>query len=103
MGDFMSETKFTLGPWKMKNDGFVYSVTTGERVCSPHSTLPEKSEYRVSDHIKDLKANARLIAAAPDLYWALVLAKDMMIANDCSLQETFEVIDAALTKARGEK
>ena len=40
--------------------------------------------------------------AQSDLLAALMLAKDMMIANDLSLPYTFEVIDKAITKARGE-
>jgi hypothetical protein len=62
----MSELKATPGPWKTNRDGYVYSVATGERVCSPHSTLHDNE--KMSEHIKDLKANAHLIAAAPELY-----------------------------------
>jgi len=47
-------------------------------------------------------ADVRLIAAAPELLDALILAKDMFIANDLSLPYTFEVIDAAIAKARGQ-
>jgi hypothetical protein len=48
-------------------------------------------------------ADVRLIAAAPELLDALILAKDMFIANDLSLPYTFEVIDAAIAKARGQE
>ena len=56
--------------WEFRKDGFVYDVETNERVCSPHSTLPD-SIKKFGPHKQDLKANARLIAAAPDLLEAL--------------------------------
>ena len=42
------------------------------------------------------------MAAAPDLLAALIFAKQMMIANDLDLPNTFEVIDEAIAKAKGE-
>lgn len=56
--------------WEFRKDGFVYCTATGERVCSPHSTLPD-SIKKFGPHKQDLKANARLIAAAPELLEAL--------------------------------
>ena len=56
--------------WEFRKDGFVYDVETNERVCSPHSTLPD-SIKKFGPHKQDLIANARLIAAAPDLLEAL--------------------------------
>jgi hypothetical protein len=59
----MIEHKHTPGPWRFCSDGHIVSASTGERVCTPHSTL---LGGKVSDQIKDLKRNARLIAAAPE-------------------------------------
>ena len=56
--------------WEFRKDGFVYDVETNERVCSPHSTLPD-SIKKFGPHKQSLIANARLIAAAPDLLEAL--------------------------------
>lgn len=56
--------------WEFRKDGFVYDVETNERVCSPHSTLPD-SIKKFGPHKQDLIGNARLIAAAPDLLEAL--------------------------------
>jgi len=64
----MSAPKHTPGPWRFSSDGHIVSASTGERVCTPHSTL---LGGKVSDQIKDLKRNARLIAAAPELLEAL--------------------------------
>ena len=46
-------------------------------------------------------ANAKLIAAAPELLAALELAKTMMIANEVNLPNTMEVINEAISKAKG--
>lgn len=57
------ETKFTKGEWILSEfyDGFhIYSI--GKKVCSIWSGLVTRSEN---------KANAKLIAAAPDLFNAL--------------------------------
>jgi hypothetical protein len=48
-------------------------------------------------------ANAQLIAAAPELLEALELAKKIFIASDLHVPHTFEVIDAAIAKARGQE
>jgi hypothetical protein len=90
------------GPWEFRKDGFVYSLATGECVCSPHSTLAE--HHRVSDQIKDLKRNARLIAAAPELLESLQLLIDWF--NSDSREPIAAPIKPALraiAKATGEK
>ena len=38
-----------------------------------------------------------------ELLAALIFAKDMMIANDLSLPRTFEVIDEAIAKVKGDQ
>ena len=93
-------SKHTPGPWEFRKDGYVYSVATGERVCSPHSTLPESR--KVSDHIKDLKQNARLIAAAPDLLEALKsLENDFGCRGDGWPDPRWNAARAAIAKAEG--
>ena len=90
-------SKHTSGPW---------SVGPQQSVTSRGWSIADKNGNRLAfvlgEHSPELQANARLIAAAPDLLVALMLAKDMMIANDLSLPKTFEVIDEAIAKARGE-
>lgn len=46
----------------------------------------------------DCVANAKLIAAAPDLYEALAY----LVENDRGTEETWAIADRALAKARGE-
>ena len=88
--------EFTPGPWRtqLTTDGqavriFADSVYLGS-ICN--------TDFTVSQSF----TNATLMAAAPDLLAALIFAKQMMIANDLDLPNTFEVIDEAIAKAKGE-
>lgn len=89
--------------WEFRKDGFVYDVETNERVCSPHSTLPD-SIKKFGPHKQDLIANARLIAAAPLLYEAL---KDIAGTDpvDAALdpQRAVRIARAAIKAVEGEK
>lgn len=88
--------------WKFKTDGFVYCTATGERVCSPHSTLPD-SIKRWKSHKQDLKANARLICAAPELLEALkAMLTHMGMDEDEWNKPTFDQARSAVAKAEGE-
>ena len=98
----MSAPKWTPGPWGV---GVPNDKTYAD--IGIHS-----SEWVIADMCKDVckltvnqRANARLIAAAPDLYEALVLAEDRIESErspgewDPLLRE----IRAAIAKARGEQ
>jgi len=88
--------------WEFKADGFVYCKATGERVCSPHSTLPDSIKPWKS-HKQDLKANARLICAAPELLEALkAMLTHMGMDEDEWNNPTFDQARAAVAKAEGE-
>lgn len=86
----MNAPKFTPGPWRLHVDGVAVFGSNGEQVidatvCSPNLTQEE------------IRMNARLIAAAPDMYAAL----------DACMREgrnpdTYEAGERALAKARGE-
>ena len=90
-------SKHTSGPWLV---GPQQSITS--RGWSIADKNGDRLAFVLGEYSLELQANARLIAAAPDLLAALMLAKDMMITNDLSLPRTFEVIDEAIAKARGE-
>jgi hypothetical protein len=95
----MSETKFTPGPWETPYRNF--SEVRAQNgalvaVCKP------------LDGLVNLQANARLIAAAPQMYEALEKAKkriDYFVwANDAPFDVKLqEAIDAVLKAARGEQ
>ena len=93
----MSETKFTKGPWKRK-DNFVYSPMFDE-----DDTLFVSIAVACTG-IAPAIANANLIAAAPDMYEAL----KNVCHNGCHESTADEFclhcyVAKALRKARGEE
>ena len=108
------ETKFTPGPWKsVQIEGWEFAVRAGGTVCN----IKQKIDFQVEDSVdrtiqgrseNRMRADAHLIAAAPEMYEALaemLLAFSMEnIGVDASLRRCHAKRDAraALTKARGE-
>ena len=94
---------FTPAPW---------SRGQGERL--PRAVLDPKTHYTIAICEKDAlqpqfppaeaerEANARLIAAAPELYEALEIVRTQL-SGSLSAQGLLEEVDAALAKARGEQ
>ena len=61
----MSEDKFTPGPWSAPDKGKLRGAVVakdGEMVCDPSGA---------GRHEDEAEANARLIAAAPEMYYIL--------------------------------
>lgn len=98
-----SESKFTPGPWYIER-----KLIIGPRIESDDQS--NGLIYEVCDcsySIGDKEANANLIAAAPDLYYAL--SSVMNEIGSCLADETyyfgttkpFDLARAALAKARG--
>lgn len=111
----MADTKFTPGPWAVRYDYVVQAPSFDDG-----RLVPVAQPYGVNSDGTDLFANARLIAAAPELYEALdQLLTDMLIAQGnmrdaakhdprwegCAeaIQPRVDAARAALAKARGEK
>lgn len=104
-------TKHTPGPWCL-NNGAIIGNNGGTFVAEEprlqwqatflkdSNSLPVEKQQQI---IAEAKANARLIAAAPELLEALRLARkyvaDMPILGD----EDLAIIDTAIAKATGEK
>ena len=89
------QPKWTPGPWR-------YDRTNGSPTTGEHMIAGAKPGYlaEVRDcGSGDVRANAHLIAAAPDLYAALEMAQLWL-----SVDGRFDMqgINAALAKARGE-
>lgn len=109
----MSARPWTAGPWAMAwedgKHGVVGSETAGKLVCFVGNNTPDDGLEPTR------KANARLIAASPDLAEALIAAREF-IRNGIDLgyirmpdadtedpaHETAAKIDAALAKAGAE-
>lgn len=88
----MADTPWTKGPWTLW-DG---DIVAQSDACNPIVTLYDDT----SD------ADARLIAAAPDIAEALeaVMQDVMSVDNDsCLSLEVGKAVKAALRKARGEQ
>ena len=101
--------QYTPGPWEA--DGYhVRQRVTGLRSIAevaytgPHHTPPH--EYPKSCRLVD-EANARLIAAAPDLLealakvWPFLQEDDGHGANSMDYQEAINAVRAAIAKAKG--
>lgn len=98
-------TKHTPGPWRVEQDGNMNPNLTF-RICGPW--IHRKSSARQPYHaLADTEANARLIAAAPELLEALKLAyqqfDDAIHCRRPSMHplEYAKVLRAAIAKAEG--
>lgn len=87
----MSETKWTPGPWNGRDIKVSDQDAAGISICF---TYPPREEYR---------ANARLIAAAPELYEALQVAELALRERGLRVLGEYKQIESALAKARGEQ
>ena len=83
--------KHTIGPWKISKDKNDIENAMGTGVCALYAD-------------ETAEANARLIAAAPDLLKALkMFVEEVQEDNqDASLMEAFIKAKAAIVKAEGE-
>ena len=97
----MNKPTFTKGPWK--------SDWVGEK---PHGAavvwIPDSStcNERVEVHTSNARANARLIAAAPELFDALKAIYEIDVPDaewSPTLEKCFGVALDAIAKVEGEK
>lgn len=89
----MSETKFTKGEWLIANETFIYAMNEiGTNRFESNIQSAGKSAAKADE----LKANAHLIAAAPDMYRMLDAIATLRILP------TEEKLNELLAKARGE-
>ena len=103
------ETKYTPGPWEIRKSGFIMApdgAGQGDDVYIAEILIgPDSPE------VDEAKANARLIAAAPDLLEALVyLAEEvgrLMEWNDYiedpDVEDAYENAFMVIAKAKGDK
>ena len=99
----MSE-KWTKGPWEIRK----YKAPYGSRAMAVEILTDEIIVAKLGVELDDeCKANAHLIAAAPDLYDALELIYGRLLMSDRDggsriTAEDGEMAELALKKARGE-
>ena len=92
----MSEDKFTPGPWNAPDGGNLRGAVVakdGEVVCDPSGA---------GRHEDEMDANARLIAAAPEMYYILDII-DTYHAIKGVNNRWERTISKLLKKVRGEE
>lgn len=80
---------FTPGPWRTGRQRKVYAVDTPLAVAQ---AVAKERDYSEAD------ANARLIAAAPDMFDVI----EHLVNGTADIDTIYEDARAALAKARGE-
>jgi len=95
------QPKWTKGPWAGKGQTSEDDVFCGtmHRICADGAWLAFVPTWKDNpDEASEAEANAHLIAAAPDMYAALEMAKLWL---DFDGRFDMQGINAALAKARG--
>ena len=92
----MSETKFTPGPWWVLHEGSSEVSVQADKACICSLNYDPLPKEETKKHL----ANARLIAAAPEMYWELVRCANLF--RDLKIYPVVNVIEALLRKACGE-
>lgn len=103
-------SKHTPGPWAYEleygpNITELPRITTVARCANYVIGLPSDypgGNYRDGDPSGDEEADARLIAAAPDLLEALAMADAMLSGANMDAKAVEKKVRSALAKARGE-
>ena len=88
--------KHTPGPWEVNEDnGIVFSQNKDGGTCVAVFEDVPKTRPFWEDGEGQIKANARLIAAAPDLLAAAILARGSLL----SIEPGYAELTAAINKA----
>lgn len=98
----MSEPKHTPGPWKATYDSQLQAAieiyNTEDRIIV--AVLPDRGTVEA---MSEIEANANLIAAAPDMYEALLdCCGECVDTSESDSACRFCSVGKALRKARGE-
>jgi hypothetical protein len=96
--------KHTRGPWHVRDfDGSIGSIDAAGDM--PVAQAMQTRPIRIEPNQDERRANARLIAAAPDLLEACKVASALLKGLPRSLGYDFDArqLDAAIAKATGEQ
>jgi len=91
-------SNFTKGPWEISAHKYRQVEVVSQELGVMVARLPEWGDY-LPETKSQLLENARLIAAAPDLYEACEIALNAFLRNDCI---DWSILEKALAKAKGE-
>lgn len=102
----MTNANHTPGPWEHGNNGLIYGQCAEDDVEAPFvCDVIEDSAMQALGMLSPIEeANARLIAAAPELLDALTHTLDFLHANDDGEDDVrwrIEKAQAAIAKATG--
>ena len=90
----------TPGPWKHEDRTYVYALN--EQGSNRFYVDVQRGRANGElTQLAELLANARLIAAAPDLLAALELARSWVAIRLGDTHDDLQKIDAAIRKAKG--
>ena len=92
--------KFTPGPWHEHGGAVVYGNDDDN---GNGDVVVDMLAGHVRRSPEELNANARLIAAAPDLYEACEAALDFVLGPRRDGGSLIVLLEAALKKARGQQ
>lgn len=93
-------TEFTKGPWKAQDNGSFWEVVSLRDGEEEHSDCSPSVAFVWHVGAGTQEANARLIAAAPALYSALIALRSFMWAEGYADQTpAMAQADAAIEKA----
>lgn len=100
--------KYTPGPWKISGHKGLFVEPLGVQSChnewgSNGNSIIGQSEIYTKRTIKEAQANARLMAAAPDLLEALEQIADDKGNADFTINEIKQIAQNAIAKAKGVK
>jgi hypothetical protein len=90
----IEDMKHTPGPWNYDRSGYSLYVNSGRELVTALSMDGKRLETS--------EANARLIAAAPDMLDALQRAREVLLWNlgdDARIDAAFAAVSAAIHKA----
>ena len=94
----MSTPKHTQGPWAIHSQGAGFEVESG------HGDIVAQAQQVYGDRRHEVRrANAKLIAAAPELLAALEAITDLYDTDEgCRSLPEYKAARAAIAKAKGE-
>lgn len=95
----MNDLKWTLGPWE--TNGTAIETVSVETLSVVIGRAYDEREDCGIESESEAEANARLMAAAPELYASLKMASDIISGKVMGSSESLKMIDASLAKARG--
>lgn len=99
----MSNIKHTPAPWEHGNNGLIYGQVTGDSDEAPIvcDVIEDSTMQALGILSETEQANARLIAAAPELLAACIAAANQLaLVDDEHFKSAASLVHGAIPKAR---